>query len=59
MTVPPYQSLALVIFPAITFTAAGIGSIATNFNIANWYAGLAKRHWNPPNWIFGPRSTFP
>ena len=48
------QSIALVVFLAVTFAAAGIGSIATTPNIPTWYAGLAKPSWNPPNWIFGP-----
>ena len=48
------QIIALVVFFAVTFLAAGIGSLATTPNIANWYAGLAKPSWNPPNWLFGP-----
>jgi tryptophan-rich sensory protein len=48
------QIVGLVIFLAVIFAAAGIGSIATAPNIAAWYAGLAKPSWNPPNWIFGP-----
>jgi translocator protein len=48
------QAIALVVSLAICFSAAGIGSLATNPNIATWYAGLVKPTWNPPNWIFGP-----
>jgi len=48
------QVVALVIFLALTFLAAGIGSLATAPNIATWYATLAKPSWNPPNWVFGP-----
>lgn len=48
------QAIALAAFLAVSFAAAGIGSLATAPNIANWYAGLAKPSWNPPNWIFGP-----
>jgi tryptophan-rich sensory protein len=48
------QTVAFVVFLAVTFAAAGIGSIVTTPNIATWYAGLAKPTWNPPNWIFGP-----
>jgi tryptophan-rich sensory protein len=51
---PLRQSFALVLFFALTFAAAGIGSIATTPNLPTWYAGLAKPTWNPPNWIFGP-----
>jgi tryptophan-rich sensory protein len=48
------QILALIVFLVITFSAAGVGSLATTSNIPNWYAGLAKPSWTPPSWIFGP-----
>ena len=31
-----------------------IGGLFTAPNIPNWYAGLVKPSFNPPNWIFGP-----
>lgn len=31
-----------------------LGAIFTNPKIDNWYAGLVKPAFNPPNWIFGP-----
>lgn len=49
---------ALIASLAICFSAAALGSLATTTNIVNWYAGLAKPSWNPPNWIFGPVWTF-
>lgn len=46
--------LSLVIILVICFAVAGLGSLATTPNIANWYATLNKPSWNPPNWLFGP-----
>jgi tryptophan-rich sensory protein len=48
------QGIGLVVFLAVTFMAAGIGSLATTPNIPTWYAVLAKPTWTPPNWLFGP-----
>lgn len=45
---------SLIIFLLICFAVAGLGSLATTPNIPNWYAGLNKPSWNPPNWLFGP-----
>jgi len=36
------------------FVAAGIGSLFTFKAIPNWYAGLKKPPYTPPNWAFGP-----
>lgn len=33
---------------------AGAGFFGSRFAPGDWYAGLTKPAWNPPNWIFGP-----
>jgi benzodiazapine receptor len=48
------QCVSLAVFVLICFAAAGLGGLVTASNIPNWYAGIAKPTWNPPNWIFGP-----
>lgn len=48
------QAMALGICLAACFAAASLGSIATAPALGEWYAGLVKPSWNPPNWIFGP-----
>jgi tryptophan-rich sensory protein len=48
------QLIALVVFVAICFGAAGIGSLLTVPSIGKWYGTLHKPTWTPPNWAFGP-----
>lgn len=44
----------LIVFVAVCFGAAGVGSLYTNPSVDPWYAALTKPSWNPPNWVFGP-----
>jgi benzodiazapine receptor len=48
------QWLGLAVSLIICFTAAGIGEALTSSSLADWYPGLAKPAWNPPDWVFGP-----
>lgn len=44
----------LVISIMITVGLGSLGGIFTVAEIPNWYAGLNKPFFNPPNWLFGP-----
>lgn len=46
--------LALVLFLAIAYAVAGLGSLATIQNVDGWYADAEKAFWTPPNAVFGP-----
>lgn len=50
----PRSALALVLFVAIAFGVAALGSIATFQNVDGWYADADKAFWTPPNGVFGP-----
>ncbi|MFC1921115.1 TspO/MBR family protein [Chloroflexota bacterium] len=44
----------IVISVLVCFAAGGIGSIFTTKSIPEWYAGLKKPRYTPPNRAFGP-----
>ncbi len=44
----------LIICIIACFAAAGFGSIFTSKAIPDWYRGLKKPPYTPPNWVFGP-----
>lgn len=44
----------IVISLVVCFAAGGIGSLFTFRAIPNWYAGLKKPRYTPPNRAFGP-----
>jgi tryptophan-rich sensory protein len=46
--------LKFVAAVAICELAGVIGSFFTASSIQNWYAGITKPVFNPPNWIFAP-----
>lgn len=50
----PRSILALVLFLAIAFGVAALGSLATFQNVEGWYADADKAFWTPPNIVFGP-----
>jgi tryptophan-rich sensory protein len=51
---PMKQGLMFLLFLGVCFGTAFIGTVWTNASLGDWYEGLAKPTWNPPNWIFGP-----
>ena len=48
---PTLSALGLAVALVLTFSAAFVGS---RFPADDWYAGIRKPAWNPPNWLFGP-----
>ena len=46
--------LGLLPFLGACFAAALSGAV---FRPGDWYEHLAKPHWRPPNWLFGPAWT--
>lgn len=47
------QTLGLAGWALLTFTAAGLGAIAS-VDAGAFYAELARPSWAPPAWLFGP-----
>lgn len=41
-------------FIALNVIVSGLGGLLTASSIEDWYPGLVKPGFNPPNWIFGP-----
>lgn len=50
--------LLLVISIAVPFAVGGIGGWITTGSLTDWYVGLQKPSWNPPNAVFGPVWSF-
>jgi benzodiazapine receptor len=48
------SAFGLLVWLAICFGAALIGSTFTARSVGDWYAGLSKPAWTPPNSVFGP-----
>ncbi|RME67698.1 MAG: tryptophan-rich sensory protein [Verrucomicrobia bacterium] len=44
----------LVGFILAALTAGAVGGVVTAAGLGDWYLGLTKPKWNPPQWVFGP-----
>lgn len=44
----------LAVCLAVPLIVGAVGGVATARSLPDWYAGLNKPSWNPPNWVFGP-----
>jgi tryptophan-rich sensory protein len=50
----PRSGLALAGWLLLCFAVAAVSSIFGSRSLSNWYAGLIKPPFNPPNHVFGP-----
>lgn len=46
--------MSCIVFVAICFSAAGVGSYFTRSSVKTWYPRLLKPAGTPPSWVFGP-----
>lgn len=46
--------LVLVLCLALCFGAAALGSAGTAAGLKDWYRGISKPSWTPPDAVFGP-----
>ncbi len=44
----------LVLSLALCLGVSGIGGAITRSSVSDWYQGLAKPWFNPPDWVFAP-----
>lgn len=45
---------ALIAFMVLCLIISAAGGAVTATSVNDWYAGLQKPFFNPPNWLFGP-----
>ena len=48
------NSLKLIVSIILILGLGSLGAVFTVSEIPNWYAGLQKPSFNPPNFLFGP-----
>lgn len=48
------QWLMLIVFLAVCLGVGGLGAIASEKSLRDWYPALRKPSGTPPRWVFGP-----